>query len=58
MIKVLQVFGEPISRGGQETFVMNAYRNIDRSKIQVEELEEYDEIIRRRREMLPNARTT
>ena len=34
MIKVLQVFGEPISRGGQETFVMNAYRNIDRSKIQ------------------------
>lgn len=33
MIRVLQVFGR-LTRGGLETFVMNLYRNIDRSKIQ------------------------
>lgn len=34
MIRVLQVFGEPLSNGGQEAFIMNTYRNIDKSKIQ------------------------
>lgn len=34
MIKVLQVFGEPLSNGGQEAFVMNMYRNIDRKQVQ------------------------
>lgn len=34
MKKVLQVFGEPLSNGGQESFIMNMYRNIDRNKIQ------------------------
>ena len=34
MKKVLQVFGEPLSNGGQESFIMNMYRNIDRTKIQ------------------------
>lgn len=34
MIRVLQVFGEPLSDGGQESFIMNMYRNIDKEKIQ------------------------
>lgn len=34
MIRVLQVFGEPLSNGGQESFIMNMYRNIDKKKIQ------------------------
>lgn len=34
MTRVLQVFGEPLSNGGQEAFAMNMYRNIDRSKVQ------------------------
>lgn len=34
MKKVLQVFGEPLSNGGQESFIMNMYRNIDREKVQ------------------------
>ena len=34
MIRVLIAFGEPISFGGQETFIMNMYRNIDREKVQ------------------------
>ena len=34
MIKILQIFGEPLSNGGQESFIMNMYRNIDRSKVQ------------------------
>lgn len=33
-VKVLQVFGEPFTTGGQESFIMNIYRNIDRKKIQ------------------------
>lgn len=33
-LKVLQVYGEPISFGGQEAFSMNIYRKIDRSKVQ------------------------
>ena len=31
---ILQLFGEPISNGGQESFIMNMYRNIDRKRIQ------------------------
>ena len=34
MKKVLQVFGEPLSNGGQESFIMNMYRNIDRTRVQ------------------------
>lgn len=34
MKRVLQVFGEPLSNGGQESFIMNMYRNIDKTKIQ------------------------
>ena len=34
MKRILQVFGEPLSSGGQEAFIMNMYRNIDRTKIQ------------------------
>ena len=34
MIRVLQVFGEPLSNGGQEVFIMNMYRNIDRNLVQ------------------------
>lgn len=33
MIRILQVFGR-LTRGGLETFVMNLYREIDRTKIQ------------------------
>jgi len=33
-MRVLQVFGEPLSFGGQEAFVMNMYECIDKSKIQ------------------------
>ena len=34
MKRVLQVFGEPLSNGGQEAFIMNMYRNIDRTRVQ------------------------
>lgn len=34
MIKVLEVFGEPLANGGQESFIMNMYRNVDRQKVQ------------------------
>lgn len=34
MKKILQVFGEPLSNGGQESFIMNMYRNIDRNNVQ------------------------
>lgn len=33
-IRILQLFGEPLSNGGQEAALMNIYRNIDRSKFQ------------------------
>ena len=33
-IRVLQLFGEPLSNGGQESAIMNFYRNINREKIQ------------------------
>ncbi len=35
-IKVLQAFGEPLSSGGQESFVVNMYRKIDKEKVQFE----------------------
>ena len=34
MIRILQFFCEPLANGGQESFVMNMYRNIDHNKIQ------------------------
>lgn len=34
MKRILQVFGEPLDNGGQESFIMNIYRNIDREKVQ------------------------
>ena len=33
-VKVLQVFGEPLANGGQEAFIMNMYRKIDKEKVQ------------------------
>ena len=33
-IHVLQLFGEPFSNGGQESFIMNMYRHIDHEKVQ------------------------
>ena len=34
MIRVLQVFGEPFSNGGQDSYIMNMYRHIDRERVQ------------------------
>ena len=34
--KVLEVFGEPFSNGGQESFIMNIFRNIDKDKIHMD----------------------
>ena len=34
MKRVLQIYGEILSNGGQEAFSMNMYRNIDRKKVQ------------------------
>lgn len=36
MIKVLEVFREPLANGGQESFIMNMLRNMDHSKIQMD----------------------
>ena len=33
-IRVLEIFREPIANGGQESFIMNMYRNVDRKKVQ------------------------
>lgn len=33
-MRVLQIFAEPLSDGGQESFIMNMYRNINKNKIQ------------------------
>ena len=33
-MRVLQIFAEPFSDGGQESFVMNMYNNIDRNNVQ------------------------
>lgn len=34
MKRILQIYGEILSNGGQEAFSMNMYRNIDRKKVQ------------------------
>src|SRR5690554_4822137 len=34
MIRILQVVGGSMNRAGRETFIMNLYRNIDRTKYQ------------------------
>ncbi len=34
--KVLEVFAEPFSNGGQESFIMNIYRNINKNTIQMD----------------------
>lgn len=41
MIKVLEVFGEPISNGGQESFVFNTLQHMDFQKIRVDVLTPY-----------------
>jgi len=41
MIRVLEAFGEPISFGGQESFVMNVLENMDRTDISVDFLSPY-----------------
>lgn len=41
MTKVLEVFGEPISNGGQESFVINVIQNMDRSGLQIDLLTPY-----------------
>ncbi len=33
-LRVLQVFGEPFSNGGQDSYIMNMYRHIDRERVQ------------------------
>lgn len=33
-IRVLQIYGEPLSNGGQEAFTMNMYKAIDKNKVQ------------------------
>lgn len=33
-LRILQIFGEPLANGGQESFIMNMYRNIDRDEVQ------------------------
>lgn len=33
-MRILQVFAEPFANGGQESFIMNMYNNIDKSKFQ------------------------
>ena len=33
-IRILQVCGEPFAGGGQESFLMNMYRHIDRERVQ------------------------
>ncbi len=36
MIRVLEVFREPMANGGQESFLMNMYRNMDRGQVQLD----------------------
>ena len=40
-IRVLEAFGEPISYGGQETFVLNYARNADYQKLSIDYLTPY-----------------
>lgn len=35
-IKVLMVFGEPFSFGGQESFALNAYKNISKKRVKID----------------------
>lgn len=35
-IRVLEIFREPLANGGQESFIMNMYRNIDRNRVQMD----------------------
>lgn len=42
MIRILHVIGR-MNRGGAETMIMNLYRNIDRTKVQFDFVEHYDE---------------
>ena len=35
-MKVLEVFGEPIASGGQESFVFNVLQNINRMDLQID----------------------
>ena len=35
-MKVLEIFGEPIASGGQESFIFNVLRNIDRTDLQLD----------------------
>lgn len=41
MIKVLEIFGEPISNGGQESFVMNVYTHMDKADMEIDFLTPY-----------------
>ena len=34
--KVLEAFGEPISYGGQEAFIMNVLEHLDRSGLEID----------------------
>ncbi|WP_304937545.1 glycosyltransferase [Ileibacterium valens] len=36
MVKVLEVFREPLANGGQESFIMNMLRNMDHDQIQMD----------------------
>lgn len=35
-LRVLEVFREPLANGGQESFIMNMYRNMDHEKVQMD----------------------
>lgn len=35
-VRILEVFREPLANGGQESFIMNMYRNMDHDKVQMD----------------------
>lgn len=37
-VKILDILGEPIVKGGQESFIINMYNNMDTNKIQIDVL--------------------
>ena len=37
-VKILVILGEPIVNGGQESFILNMYNNMDLEKIQIDVL--------------------
>lgn len=37
-VKILDILGEPIVKGGQESFILNMYNNMDKDKIQIDVL--------------------